>query len=119
MNDIKEKDDGRRTIQPVCSICGDENIVSLKLEMPGVRKDDIEVGIDDDRLIVRGKVAENPAAGTWLLRERPQGNYVRSFTIDDTIDRERIDAEYEQGIMTITLHLKEEIKPRRIEITGK
>jgi len=116
MKDVALKNENRPAILPVCGICGDENTVVLKVEMPGVPKDDIEVRIDGDQLVIKGKLPDDTSSGTWLLRERRQGDYQRSFTIDNTIDRERIDAVYELGIMTLTLHVKEEVKPRRIEI---
>lgn len=116
MNDIAIKNDNRQAIVPVCSICGDETSVILRVEMPGVHKDDIAVRIDGDQLVISGKFADEPISGNWLLRERRKGDYERRFTIDNTIDRDRIDAVYELGIMTLTLHVKEEVKPRRIEV---
>jgi len=119
MNDIAVKNAEHPVILPVCSICGDESAVVLKIEMPGVHKDDIEVRIDHDQLVISGKLPDESSSGTWLLHERRQGNYERRFTIDSTIDRDRIEAVYELGIMTLTLHVKEEVKPRRIEIAAK
>lgn len=119
MNDIAVKNETRPAIIPVCSICGDENTVVLRVEMPGAHKNDIEVRIDGDQLVITGKLPDEANQGTWLLHERRHGNYERRFTIDNTIDRDRIDAVYELGIMTLTLHVKEEVKPRRIEITAK
>jgi HSP20 family protein len=84
-----------------------------------VRKDDIEVRIDGDQLVITGKPQEESAEGAWLLRERRQGGYERRFTIDTTIDRDRIDAVFERGIMTLTLRVKEEVKPRRVEISSR
>lgn len=108
----------RRTLAPVCSIGGDDQTVTLRVEMPGVHRDDIEVRIDGDELWIRGRQAEESAGGTWLLRERPQGDYERRFTLDNSIDRNKIDAVYDQGVMALTLHLKDEVKPRRIEIAA-
>lgn len=119
MNDVTIQKENRRTILPVCGIWGDDSIVILKVEMPGVHKDAIEVRIDGDQLTIKGKVPDEPRSGSWLLRERRQGNYERRFTIDNTIDRDHIDAVYEQGVMTLTLHIKDEVKPRRIEISAK
>ena len=91
----------------------------LQLEMPGVHKDDIDIRIEGDQLIVTGKHPEEVDQVDWLLRERRLGDYYRKFTIDQTINREKVDAVYELGVMNITLQVKEEAKPRRIEITNK
>jgi HSP20 family protein len=119
MNELEIKKEGKPAILPVCSICGDEATVTLSVEMPGVRKDDIEVRIDGDQLVITGKPQEEGAEGAWLLRERRQGAYERRFTIDTTIDRDRIDAVFERGIMTLSLRVKEEVKPRRVEISSR
>lgn len=119
MNDITVKEDRKRTLLPVCRIAGDENTVTLQVEMPGVHKNDIEVRIDGDQLIITGKQSEAATTGAWLLRERRRGDFYRSFTIDQTINRDKIDAVYELGIMTVTLQVREEVKPRKIEILGK
>jgi len=119
MNDVAVKKEEVVTIMPVCSICGDESSVVLRVEMPGVNKDDIEVRIENDQLVISGKLPDETYKGSWILRERRRGNYERRFTIDNTIDQDRIDAVYESGIMTLTLHIKDEVKPRRIEISAK
>jgi len=119
MNEMDVRNEDRRSLLPACSIHGDETSVVLRVEMPGTRKDDIEVRIDGDQLVITGKAQVRPEKGTWLVRERHTGDYERRFTIDGTIDRERIDAVHELGVMTLTLHVREEVKPRRIEIKGK
>ena len=119
MKDAMVKNESRPAILPVCGIRGDDTTVVLSVEMPGVHKDDIEVRIDGDQLLISGRQSATATNGAWLLRERRQGDFERRFTIDNTIDRERIDAVYELGIMTLTLHVKEEVKPRRIEIQSK
>lgn len=119
MNNLAVKRDNQMAILPVCSICGDDTSVVLRVEMPGVPKDNIEIRIDGDQLLITGKLPDEMVDGTWLLRERRQGDFERRFTIDNTIDRDSIDAVYELGIMTLTLHVKDEVKPRRIEISAK
>lgn len=119
MSDVAIKKPERRSILPACGIYGDESSMVLRVEMPGVHKDDIDIRIDGDQLSITGRVSEEASNGTWLLRERRRGDFERSFTIDNTIDRDHIDAVYERGIMTLTLRVKDEVKPRKIEITGK
>jgi HSP20 family protein len=88
------------------------------LEMPGVRKEDIDVRIENNELSIVGR---RPAAaeGKHILRERPVGEYRQVYTLDDTVDHARIDAVMEKGILTITLDLKEHVKPRTIQIRGE
>ena len=109
----------RRCISPLSRISEEEGKVVLQLEVPGVKKEDVNVSIEDDQLRIYAPRKEEPSEdGTYLLRERNCGNYEKLFTIDDTIDRNNIDAKMDSGVLTITLQFKEEVKPRKIKIKG-
>ncbi len=106
----------RRTIVPYCSIVEDEGLVTVKIEMPGVSKDALEVKVEgNERAVFGERRAENPV-GTYLVRERRAASFRKTFTIDDTIARDKIDASLVDGILTLKLHVTEAAKPRRIEI---
>ena len=119
MKDQVQENGTVHTILPVCTISGDETSVVLRVEMPGAHRDDIEVRIDGDQLLISGNQPEESGSGSWLLRERRHGNYLRSFTLDNTIDRDNIEAKHELGVMTLTLRVKEAAKPRRIQIAAQ
>jgi len=93
----------------------DGNIV-LKLEMPGVSRQNLDIDVDSGELAVTGRRPETQSAGTFLVRERPRGSFRQVYTLDDTIDPGRIDAVLEAGILTLTLHRKEAVKPRKIAV---
>jgi HSP20 family protein len=80
-----------------------ENIV-LTADMPGVKPDGVNVTLDDDVLTVIGMVADEhrPSAGATYV-EYEVGNYRRSFSLSDKIDRERIEARMNNGVLTLTL----------------
>jgi len=104
-------------IRPFCFICEeDAGVITLKLEMPGVIKDRLEIDVDGNELHITGERAESAVEGTYLIRERRPGTYHQAYTLDDTIDRNRIEASLEGGILTLTLHRKESEKPRKISI---
>ncbi len=90
----------------------------VTLEMPGVRKEDLEIRIENNELSIVGRRAAGPD-GRYALRERPVGDYRRTYTLDDTVDHSKIDAALEKGILTITLDLKEQVKPRTIQVRGE
>jgi HSP20 family protein len=115
MNEKNERNDERVRI-PACSISSDEGLVTVKVEMPGVPKEGLEVRIDGNELMVRGERASLSAEGTYLLRERSAYPYRKVFTVDETIDRDKVEAALSDGILTLTLHVKEAVKPRRVEI---
>lgn len=106
----------RRTIAPAADICEDEGKVRLRLEMPGVGKEDLEVKIENDELTVLGKRPEGADQGKYIIRERRREDFLKRFTLDDTIDREKVDAEIKNGVLFVTLSTKESSKPKKIEI---
>ena len=88
------------------------------LEMPGVSRERLEVKIENNELKVAGR--RDPARqGKYVLRERPQGDFVQSFTLDETVDQSKVDAVLEKGLLSLTLDLKEQVKPRTIMVRGE
>ncbi len=107
--------EGRAAV-PACSIAEDAGLVSVRIEMPGVPKDGIEIKIEGNSLAVEGRRPEARFEGRYLVRERRAGSFRKSFTLDETIDREKVEAELSDGILNLRLHVKEAAKPRRIAI---
>ena len=93
----------------------------LEAELPGFKKEDIKVDIDDDTLTIKAEHTENNDEqndeGEYVRRERYYGSYSRSFNVSE-IDVEGITAAYENGILTLTLPKKAPVKPesRHLEI---
>jgi len=88
------------------------------LEMPGVQKQDLEVRIENNELTIVGH-RERAAQKKYILRERPQSDFMQAFTLDGTVDQSKVDALLEKGILTLTLDLKEQVKPRKIPVRGE
>jgi HSP20 family protein len=103
----------------------------MELEMPGLSKESVEVTVENDELTVVGRrptAAEaNPSgeaesapqatpAPTVLLRERPEGDYRRTFVLGDRLDPSAITASMVNGLLTITIPKGERAKPRTIEV---
>lgn len=104
-------------IRPASNICEEAGAVVLRLEMPGVNKSGIDVSIEGDTLTVVG-TREEREAGSYLVRERRHGDYRATYTLDERVNREKVEAAMERGVLTLTLHLKDEVKPRKIAITS-
>jgi HSP20 family protein len=105
---------------PACYDVYEENgQVILSMEMPGVSKDNLNVKVDNDMLIVHGKKSITHPEGEYLIREIRDSDYYHEFSIDETIDREKIEAAIKNGIVQITLGLKEAVKPRKIEVVSR
>jgi HSP20 family protein len=86
--------------------------------MPGIDKKNLNIQIENDRLRIYATREEEEQKGTYLLRERNLADYEKVFTIDETIDRDSIEAVMKDGVLEISLQFKKEVQPRRIQIKG-
>jgi HSP20 family protein len=93
----------------------------LKGDVPGMKAEDLDVKITQNRLTVSGKRdAEKTEKGdTFYMYERSYGSFARSFTLPEGVDGERIEAALENGVLTITVPKKPEGKPRQVDVKAK
>ncbi|OQY32957.1 MAG: hypothetical protein B6241_09365 [Spirochaetaceae bacterium 4572_59] len=106
-----------RTSFPACTdiYLGEESVV-LTMEMPGVSKENLNIRVEKDLLIIDGKRDFGEIEGNYRIREIRPGDFHQEYTIDDTIDRNKIEASINGGLAILTLGLKESIKPRKISV---
>ncbi len=106
----------RRVIPPADIIEGPEEY-TVRVDMPGVAKDSIELKVDGSKLLVRGSTGKyHNDNSKMVLREINPTMYQREFQLGSEIDRSKINAEYESGVLNISLHKNEQSKPREIRI---
>jgi HSP20 family protein len=105
-------------VRPVGNIREEDGKVYLCLEMPGAKKEDLDLRIENDQLVIEARRTDSQQPGEYVIRERLLGDYYQAYTLDDTIDREKVEAKMENGVLTVTLHMKESVKPRKIQITS-
>ena len=103
---------------PAVDIHEDAERIVLRAELPGVGRDDIDVSVEDGTLTLRGeKKQEKQVESAGAFRqERYYGSFSRSFVLPATINADRINATYKDGILEVVLPKAEEAKPRRIKI---
>lgn len=104
--------------QPLVDIFENDEAVVIKAELPGVDQRDIEVKIEDATLTIRGERKQETQVRkeNYHRIERCYGAFQRSFSLPQSIDREKVAASCEKGVLTITLPKKEEVKPRQITV---
>lgn len=97
---------------------GKEALV-LKAELPDMRREDIHLAVENNTLTLSGE--RPPEAGVSQERyhrmERATGAFSRSFSLPPTVDAARISAEYKQGLLSVRLPMREEARPRTINVT--
>jgi len=95
-----------------------DNVVAV-LELPGLRKEDIEISLHDGTLTIAGERKSSSSNGEKVERtERYVGSFRRSITLPAQVDANKVGATYRDGILTVTLPKAEEAKPRRIQVAG-
>lgn len=89
----------------------------LMLDMPGANKDTININVDRAVLTVRGPVANlHKQNASLLYNEIPGVDFYRAFHLGEEISQDNVDAHFENGVLTIKLFKKEEVKPKQIHI---
>lgn len=93
--------------------------VRLVFELPGMEKQDIKVTVKEDLLTVSGerKPLEADENAQFVRNEILTGSFSRSFTLPETIDTEKISADYRNGLLEVKLAKKEAVKPKEIEVS--
>ena len=90
----------------------------LKVDLPGADPDSIDVSIKDRTLTIRAERVQAPdAPQQWLTRERSVGAYARQLTVGRGLSLDNITAVYTDGVLTLTIPVAEEAKPRKISVT--
>ena len=94
------------------------NEFKVHLDLPGVDPGSIELTVEKDVLTVRATRSLDPAGGDQVqMTERAQGEFSRQLFLGESLDRDHITAAYENGVLTVTIPVAEEAKPRKVEIT--
>lgn len=106
---------------PLTDIYEDKDKYTLKIDLPGIKKDDVKISYVDGRLSISGeRVQESEQKDAkWHRIERSFGKYYRSFNLPEHIQEDKINAEFKDGQLTVTVPKAEEAKPKEIEIKVK
>ena len=95
-----------------------EEIVVLA-SLPGLAPDDVDISIDDDVLTVRAELGAPIENVDYVFQERPYGTYVRRLTLNVPIEADKVEAAFENGVLTLVLPKAEETKPKVIKVKSK
>lgn len=106
------------TWAPMCDIFETENEIVVKAELPEVKKEDLKVSIENNVLTIHGerKFSDETKRDNYHRVERSYGEFLRSFTLPNFVDTSKINAEFKDGMLRVTLMKKEETKPKNVEV---
>lgn len=103
---------------PAVDIYEDEGKIALKVEVPGISENDIDVRLENSTLTISGKreFEKEEKEENFHRIERRYGSFTRSFTLPNTVDPEQVNASYENGVLRIELAKRAEAKPKQIKV---
>jgi HSP20 family protein len=108
---------GIRPWTPPVDILETEDELLLKMDIPEITLDAVEIRLENDTLTIKGnRKFEQPQGKGYHRIERSYGTFARSFTIPGTVDTESVRADYKHGVLTVVLPKKEVAKPRSIKV---
>jgi HSP20 family protein len=115
---VTDSDATERALVPAADIIDHEKSVEIRLDMPGVSPEAIDIKLDGDLLTVSAerKVETKTEGKGWIRQERSWGTFARSFTLPNTIDGGKPEATYKHGVLSVTLPKKEEILPKSFKV---
>ncbi|PIQ10727.1 MAG: heat-shock protein Hsp20 [Ignavibacteriales bacterium CG18_big_fil_WC_8_21_14_2_50_31_20] len=118
----KEDEDFANAVwSPLTDIREDEDKYSLHLDLPGVKKEDVKITFNNGQIAISGErnFGKEEKNSKYHHVERAFGKYYRAFNLPEKIIEDRIDAEFKDGILKITIPKAEEAKPKQIEVKIK
>ena len=116
-NLIEELLETQNYISPLVNIYETDDEFVLSADMPGVVRKDVKVKVENDLLIMFGRIDYvNEINRNYILNEQELGNYYRTFRISDSVDQSNIKAKYDNGKLVVNLQKNEKVKPRTINI---
>jgi HSP20 family protein len=106
-------------IPPVDIYDGGKHELVIKAELPDMQRDDIQLTVDNNTLTISGekKMDAELKEENCHRVERAYGTFTRSFSLPPTVDGAKVSADYKAGVLTIRLPMREEAKPRQIQVT--
>lgn len=114
----EDESDFLGNFRPTVDIFDKGSEIVLHAELPGIKKEDIDVRVENNVLTLRGKKERKDEVKEegYFRSERAFGTFSRSFSLPTTVDITKIAANYKDGILTLTIPKAEEAKPRQIDI---
>lgn len=110
---LRSNNEGTNVYQPKCDISESKDHYLASFDMPGVKKEDIKIEVQGNQLVVTG---ERRIDEVNLRQERMYGKFERTFNLPTTVDTEKIEAHYENGVLSIAIPKAETTKARTIQI---
>ncbi len=103
---------------PACDVFEDKDSVKIIAELPGVNPEDVKLSLENNVLTIRGEKKQEAEERTERVHryERSYGSFERAFVLPSTVDGDKVDAQYHNGILTVMVPKVERARPREIPV---
>ncbi|MHB8526457.1 MAG: Hsp20/alpha crystallin family protein [Candidatus Acidiferrales bacterium] len=103
---------------PAVDVYETENELVIKADLPEISEKDLDVRVENNMMTIRGerKFEQQVKEDSYLRMERAYGSFSRSFSLPNTVNTEAINADYKNGVLTVTLPKRAESKPKQVKI---
>lgn len=118
LNDLIQTPAGSRPWAPSVDILETQDELVVKADLPEVKLEDIDIHLENGILSLKGerKFEKSEEKAGYHRLERSYGSFARNFAIPDTVDAEKVSADFKDGVLTVRLPKKEVAKPRAIKV---
>jgi HSP20 family protein len=120
---LEKRSEGKRTTvwAPDVDIKETDKDIQLRADLPGMKKEDIDISVDEDQLVIKGerKFEKEEKDKDFVRVERSYGSFYRSFNIGVPVKSDQIKASYKDGVLEVVLPKTEAKKPKKIEVEVK
>lgn len=115
------KPNGERAWMPAVDVFERDDKFVVKAELPGMKEEDVDVSVIGDTLTIKGekKTETEVKEEDYYRSERSYGSFYRSIPLPSTVDANKIEASFEDGVLEVTLPKSAEVKPKKIAVSAK
>jgi len=108
-----------RVWAPPVDVVEDDDKIVVKAELPGMKREDIDIELSGEQLTIRGerKFESEEKKDNYVRIERAYGQFQRTFTIGVPVKSDQVKAAYKDGLLEVTIPKSEEIKPKKVDVT--
>ena len=117
-NRYLEGDTTRPFLRPAMDVVENENNITVRVDLPGLTGDDVHVEMEDNVLTIKGEIGDTieKDGERYHYRERYSGSFQRSLRLPNTIDANKVDASFDNGVLNIVLPKLPQAQPKKIDI---
>jgi HSP20 family protein len=120
-NSLFQSDTTRPFLRPAMDVVENDDNITVRVDLPGLTSDHVNVEMEDHILTISGEIGDTieKEGDRYHYRERYNGSFRRSLRLPNTLDADKVDASFENGVLNIVLPKLPQAQPKKIEIKGK